>query len=298
MSSFSEEYRHDRQARSLKQVEQGGLPLDAEWRLNRLRENNHLFTGNLSVSELALCVSSGIRPLGQVMGASTYKVGWQFVVPNRSQELPVQTQAHSHARVLAIGRLQQEAKLIGADGVIGVRLERKFNESSPTILEYHAFGTAVRMDGPNRWQTPFIAAITVQELWSLRRAGHFPVGFVFGGCVFYHVASITTQYLQGTLTGARNGYTRNIELTEYSQAVYVARRKAMGLVEFEAQALGADGVVGVTVEHKVETREVEMEVNEIKQRRRDLIVHFTAFGTAIMPVGDTPYAVDYMVSLD
>jgi uncharacterized protein YbjQ (UPF0145 family) len=299
MSSFSEEYRKDREDRSRKQIEAGGLPLDAEWRLKRLNDNPRLFTGNLSVNELALSVSVGIQPLGQVLGASTYKVGWQYVVPYYSQELTVLTEAHAAARFLAISRMRQEAVLIGADGVVGVRLERRMSENQPGLLDYHAFGTAVRLDGPERWKNPFIAAVTVQEMWALLRSGHFPIGFVFGGCVYYQVAGVSTQWIQrsntpwspgGYMTGPGPGW-RNVEMTEYSQAVYHARRRAMEKIEYEANTIGADGVVGMQVETSLEFKEVE--VNEV--HRRDAIVHFMAYGTAIMPIGEMPAGVEYVV---
>ena len=47
----------------------------------------------------------------------------------------------------------------------------------------------------------------------------------------------------------------------------------------EAAREGADGVVGVTVEPDIRTYEVELQND---QRRRDLIVSFTALGTAIV----------------
>lgn len=296
--AFSDEYKRDRRERSLKQIEAGGLPLDAEWRLNRLRDERKLFTSNLSVNELALSVSAGIHPLGQVMGASTYHVGWQFTkgfnTPMMSQQLPVLTQAMSRARSLAVGRLQLEARLLGADGVVGVRVDKRMRENQKDLIEYIAIGTAVRLDGPDRWTTPFVSAMSVQELWALMRAGHFPIGLVFGGCVYYHVATFSNQMIMQTNRGIG---ARNIELTDYSSAVSAARHIAMGNADFEARALDADGIVGVTVDNHLETVEVEMEINEVKIRRRDLIVHFNVVGSAIIPAPQAPYAVDYTVDL-
>src|SRR3569833_1148935 len=247
--AFSDDYKKDRRDRSLKQVEAGGIPLDAEWRLKRLNENRRFFTSNLTVNELALSVSVGIHPLGQVMGASTYHVGWQSTkgwnTPMVSGQLKVPTQALYQARNLAIGRLQQEAKLLGADGVIGVRVDRHRREDKKDILEYMAIGTAVRLDGPDRWSNPFISAMSVQELWSLLRAGHFPVGMVFGASVYYHVASFANQM---AMQRNRGFMSRNVELSDYSGAISIARQFAMGQIEFEATSIGADGVVGVTVD--------------------------------------------------
>ena len=297
--AFSDDYKKDRRDRSLKQVEAGGIPLDAEWRLKRLNENRRFFTSNLTVNELALSVSVGIHPLGQVMGASTYHVGWQSTkgwnTPMVSGQLKVPTQALYQARNLAIGRLQQEAKLLGADGVIGVRVDRHRREDKKDILEYMAIGTAVRLDGPDRWSNPFISAMSVQELWSLLRAGHFPVGMVFGASVYYHVAAFANQM---AMQRNRGFMSRNVELSDYSGAISIARQFAMGQIEFEATSIGADGVVGVTVDNHIRDVDVDLEVAEQKIKRRDLIVTFTAQGTAIMPVSDKPFAIDYTMFLD
>jgi len=297
--SFSDDYKKDRRARSLKQVEAGGIPLDAEWRLNRLRQNRKLFTSNLSVNELTLSVSVGIHPMGQVMGASTYHVGWQnlkgYNTPMVSGQLRVPTQALYNARHLAIGRLQIAAKLLGADGVVGVTIDRRLREDQRDILEYMAIGTAVRLDGPERWSTPFVSAMSMQELWSLLRAGHFPIGMVFGTSVYYHVATFANQMAMRTNRGFMS---RNMEFSDYSGAISIARQFAMGQVEFEASSIGADGVVGVTIDNHIRDVDVDIEVAEQKIQRRDLIVTFTAQGSAIMPVAEAPYAIDYSMFLD
>jgi uncharacterized protein YbjQ (UPF0145 family) len=292
MSSFSDDYRRERMRRSREQVEKGGLPVDAEWRLNHLRENRKLFTSNLSVAELALCVASGIKPLGQVMGASTYKVGWRGRLPIVSQVMTTLTNAHNEARRLAVGRLQKEAALLGADGVIGVRLRKDVTGVLKNRLEYVAIGTAVRLAGPQRWKTPFVAPVSVQEVSELLRAGHFPIGLVAGGCVYYHAANFKNQWATGMAPGSPRR-TKSAELTDYARAFNAALEKAMGMVRFEAEALGADGVIGIAIEKSFETREVEMEVAEAKVKRRDLIVHVTASGTAIMPCAAMPFSARY-----
>src|SRR5579862_3600099 len=112
-----------RREASQRSLEAGGLPLNA---IDRLREQasrqgtpQHFFTSDLSVNEMALIGQAGYAPLGQVMGSSVYHIGWQWL-PNwsgSSGELDVMTQAFYHARHLALGRLQQEATLLGATGV-------------------------------------------------------------------------------------------------------------------------------------------------------------------------------------
>ena len=85
----------------------------------------------------------------------------------------------------------------------------------------------------------------------------------------------------------------NMELTDYTQAVYIARHAAMSRLSDEAARVTAEGVVGVTIEDYIRTYEVEIN----KQPRRDLLVEFTALGTAIVASGTDTLAIDYALPL-
>ena len=270
----------------------GGLPMGAEIRLNDLRQNGKFFTSNLTINELALAATEGVRPLGQVMGSTIYHVGWQFTPLYQSTELTALSHAQYHARLLAISRLQQEARLLGAHGVIGVRLERQAYSWGENLLEFAARGTAVALPGMAVPEHPFVCALSGQEFYALRRGGFFPVGFAFGTCTYYHVASYANQWTtQGGMFGG--GSLQNMELTDYTQAVYTARDRAMTQMSHEAARVSAEGVVGVTVEKNIRTYEVEIN----KTPRRDLIVEFTALGTAIAAVGTDTLMINYALPL-
>ena len=79
-----------------------------------------------------------------------------------------------------------------------------------------------------------------QELWTLVQHGWIPRGLVLGLCV-YHVAHLSFRQ---TLQTAG----QNTELGVYTEAVYDAREIAMARMQYEAQVLAADGVVGVNVQ--------------------------------------------------
>ena len=265
----------------------GGLPLGAELRLTEIRKNGHFFTSNLSINELALTASEGLRPLGQVMGSTVYHVGWQYTPMYASQELTTISQAQSHARHLAISRLQQEARLLGASGVIGVRLERKSYDWGANLIEFAASGTAVALPDRPAPKDPFVCALSGQEFYALRRGGFFPVGFAFGTCIHYHVATRSNQWASQSWN--------NVELIDYSKAISSTRRTAMNRLSTEAAHVKAEGVVGVTIEKYITSSEVED--NNSGQTRRDLIVEFTALGTAIVPDGPDTLAIDYGLPL-
>src|SRR5580704_15906615 len=102
-----------------------GLPEAAKERLQRMRGSGStptLFTSDLSINEFLLVREAGFDPLGLVMGSSIYHIGWQMRKFFQNQELDVLTQAMYEARELAMTRMEEEADLLGADGIVGVRL--------------------------------------------------------------------------------------------------------------------------------------------------------------------------------
>lgn len=278
-----DEAEKQRAAASLRAVEAGGLPLNAVDRLQEIA-GKPFFTSNFSVSELVLTRECGFKPVGQVMGSSVYNIGWQWTPASSgswypsSQELEVVTAAHYKARHLALNRLRQEAALLGADGVVGVRLDMGRFEQEAGMLEFVAIGTAVRRtDAPPTQGQPFLSDLSGQDHWALREAGYRPVGFCLGNCTWYQVASYHTQ--QAQVGGFFGGSWQNQELLDYTQAVYTARELAMQRMSHEARDVKAEGIVGVTLSPHIEQRHVEQ--GENRPSRRDLIVSFTAIGTAI-----------------
>ena len=86
----------------------------------------------------------------------------------------------------------------------------------------------------------------------------------------------TRQITQGGWSGSW----QNQELTEYTEALYQARKLAMERMEGEARAVAAEGVVGVEVEIKAEPHHVEQ---NNQPTWVGMLYHFTAIGTAIAP---------------
>jgi uncharacterized protein YbjQ (UPF0145 family) len=69
----------DEHSEALARIEAGGIPAEAEARLNALGRGESLFTSGLSVNEFALLGRMGPQPLAQVMGASVVRTGWQYL---------------------------------------------------------------------------------------------------------------------------------------------------------------------------------------------------------------------------
>src|SRR3569833_822677 len=125
-----------------------GVPEDALRRLAEMRpgQRTTLFTSDLSVNEFLLVREAGFRPLGLVLGSSIYHVGFQMGRWSRNQELETLSQAMYHARELAMTRMEAEADVLGADGIVAVRLDIEFKEFGSDLAEFIAVGTAVKAD--------------------------------------------------------------------------------------------------------------------------------------------------------
>jgi uncharacterized protein YbjQ (UPF0145 family) len=89
-----------------------------------------------------------------VMGVCVYHVAHRTlgnILSNLGQntELPQFTQALYDARELAMARMQKEAEVLSAEGIVGVRLDQKNHSWGPHTTEFFAIGTAVRPIRPD-----------------------------------------------------------------------------------------------------------------------------------------------------
>jgi uncharacterized protein YbjQ (UPF0145 family) len=268
------------QAASLAALAGGGLPLQAQQRLAEMSAGG-LFTSDLSVSEFALVHSIGLRPLAQVMGSSIYHVGWQQS-PGRwggwqpggvSQELTTLSEAWNAARERAFGRLAQEAKALGAHAVVGVELTTGRHDWAAGAIEYIAVGTAVRIEGAEPVAEPTLTDLSGQDYWKLRQAGYEPLGVVGASSVYY----IVSGWQQSRIQQGMFSSWANQELPDFTQGVYDVREATLGRVSEAARRQGAAGMVGVSIVHSVEEREVDIGGT----RRTDLIVTMHVLGTSI-----------------
>ncbi len=149
------------------------LPKDAAHRLEELEHG--LFTSDLSVNEFLLVKEAGFHPLGFVMGSSIYHIGLQTRKWGESQELTKLTEAMYTARELAMNRMEEEAEELGADGVVGVRLDVNYYEWGNDSAEFIAFGTAVKAEDGNSYRNaqgkPFTSDLSGQDFWTLMQTG-------------------------------------------------------------------------------------------------------------------------------
>jgi uncharacterized protein YbjQ (UPF0145 family) len=253
-------------------VQDPGQVVMSQYAVQRLRElrgddgKGRLFTSDLSVGEFVVIKNAGFDPLGLVIGSSIFHVGYQATAWSQNMEMEVLSQAMYAARELAMDRMEDEAAALGADGIVGVRLEVGHYDFAESVLEFMAVGTAVHArDGKNHKTAqgkPFTSDLSGQDFALLLSSGHAPVGMVMGSCV-YHVAHMSMRQAWKTMS-------QNVELVNFTQALYDAREIAMERMQAEAKALGAEGIVGVTVKEQCHTWEPH-------------VIEYFAVGTAVVP---------------
>ncbi|MFO0759585.1 MAG: heavy metal-binding domain-containing protein [Byssovorax sp.] len=341
------------------QAPPGGAPLPADLpqhareRLLEMRSKK-LFTSDLSVNEFLLVKQAGFDPLGLVMGSSIYQIAPTIpqVPPGQpGMELYDMTRALYHARDLAMNRMEEEAEVLGADGIIGVRIVVNLNNDPQRMAwnqykawqrwalqngyprqavnlglnwaatyqqvawsqwmafctrngwplqpapwarpltkatyalgqntaEFLAIGTAIRHREGEHYRNlrgkPFQSDLTGQEFWTLIRAGYRPVGFVMGNCVYY----VPPALLQARAS-------QSMELSAYTHALYDARELAIERLQYEAEALGATGIVGVTVseqEHSFRTGFSNLANAGNAALQTGELIELFVIGTAVVPM--------------
>jgi uncharacterized protein YbjQ (UPF0145 family) len=262
------------------------VPKVASDRLEAL-DSDGMFSSTLSATEFALLTDLGPQMLAQVMGASVYQVGWQYLQSDAQwgssdfhARLDLVNQAWDNARRLAFGRLLAQAQSVGADAVVGVTLRRGEHDWARHSVDFVDNGTAIRLPDDARTGSnwPVLSDLSVQDYWKLASRGWIPAGLLAATAVFFVSQGFSTRF------GRRTSFFRNQELTAFSNGFGAARRAVVEDLLPQARAAGADGVVGVTLDYKLERRKISVMCT---QRQPSGL----SFGTILTMGGDAPIQV-------
>jgi uncharacterized protein YbjQ (UPF0145 family) len=160
-------------------------------------------------------------------------------------ELPTLTAAWNLARRQARDRLTEEARAVGADAVVGVRLTRSEHDFGRGTIDFVITGTAIRTPGSTGTTAPTLTDISVQDYWKLTTAGHEPVGLLAATTVVFASPSLSTRGVRARTPG------RNRELNELGSAFQLARDAVRTRLIGQVMDERADGAIGVTFEHSI-----------------------------------------------
>ncbi len=225
-------------------------------------------TSDLSVDEALLLHAAGWEPLDLVCGVAVVSVPigvWNW----GRGSISLASDAHDAAVDQAARQLRGECSKVHGHGVVGVRIEVSVRTHH---IDVELVGTAVRpTDGKDSrgadaaQAMPFVSDLSARDFTLLQRAGWMPVGLAFGACFVY-----APRRTAGT---AMKQSTQNVELTNYTEAMYSARASAMEKMQRSALQVGGEGVV-------------EVRVTEGPMSFARHAVGFTAWGTAVRLVAE------------
>lgn len=156
------------------------------------------------------------------------------------------------ARQRALSRLSQQARLLEADGVLGVGERRRVRDGDPAIAEMVFTGTAVRIKqaDPAWRKAPVLGLVSPQEFCVLRRSG-VQIAGIAGS---YASVEVTTSWDTRRATSRWRWRSASQQLDALTTGVYEARRLAVDRLRSDATALACDGVIGVDLANALETR--------------------------------------------
>jgi len=280
--------RVEREAASIRELDAGRLPLQAQERLATIT-GDHAFTSDLTVSEHHVVRSVGFVPVGQVLGCSVYRIGYSgtwdcgfrgastwggsmggygYGMEARATEATPLRRALMEAKAMAVRRLELEATALGADGVVAVRFSERHVQ--PYTTEFEAIGTAVRSTGQTHLRRPFTSDLSGQDFALLIRAGWAPTALVFG-------AGIVVRHDDYATRAATRSWS-NTEIAGYTELLHESRAMARHHLARDAAATGGQGLV--LQASKTGVGEHECRVSD----GRDHIAQTHLVGTAVVRV--------------
>ncbi|HUC59216.1 MAG TPA: heavy metal-binding domain-containing protein [Streptosporangiaceae bacterium] len=235
------------------------LPPAAQARISEIKASG-TWSSALSTAEFAAIRSVGFEPVGQVLGAAVYFIGWPGddecpTYGSRSEAYPGRqnravytvvsgsgsaaasgplVNALYEARRRALGRMSAECAALGGQGIVGVSLVR--GDFPGGGYEFRAIGTAVRAKGNIRLPAPFTSDLSGQEFAQLIMSGWVPVSLVLG-------ISIGVRHDDWFTRGQVSTAKWNTEVSGYTELVNRTRQDARNELMLDVSRVNALGVV-------------------------------------------------------
>ncbi len=274
--SIEREWMREQQQRAQETIhalENRQLPPHVRQRISEQRRRELPWTSNLSVPEWLLTARYKFRPLGMVMGSCFSHIGISKADLRGSWgsgEFTIISRVIRDSRTKALERMALEAKELGANAVVGVRVDSRTPGYFGHDTEFTAFGTAIAVDGLKPANEPLLCTVSAQELAKLLAQGTVPLNLALGVSAYYQYTDWRDKMRESSWF--------NQELPTMTDAVYTARYNAMSDMLRDAGQVGGTGVLAHDTKMKV--YEVEVERGE-GDDRTDHILEVVSTGTIV-----------------
>ena len=198
------------------------------------------FSTSADGQELFAQEDAGYQPKKFVFGNVAYSIGIASGILGTLKtlargEVREFSDIFNKTRNLALDRVVADAKASGANSVVGI--ETTILRIGPTGLqEMLMIGTA--SSNPKLPAGDITTSdLTCQEMWNLNAMGYAPMKLLLG----------TSVYSLGIIGGFTSFFKSFVkgEIPELSKLIYDAREESLGIINAEADKIGADEVVGV-----------------------------------------------------
>lgn len=203
------------------------------------------FTTAADGQELYCQWDAGYTPMSFVFGNVAYSIGVSRGITGAFRQLAKgevkqYSDIFNTTRNLSLDRMTTEAKTKGANSVVGVRTSI-LPIGVSGVQEMVMIGTASRHEAIDAIAQSVggvtTSDLTAEETWNVAKMGYAPLKLVLG----------TSVYSLGLAGGIKSAL-RNLikgEIKEMTELIYGARESSLQKVREQAQAIGADDVLGI-----------------------------------------------------
>ena len=208
------------------------------------RDDSHagdFFSSAGNAQELYCHMDAGYQPVQHAFGNISYMMGigggmLGSLKAMARGEIKEYSDVFNATRHKALDRIVAQAKSCTANAVLGIRTKIMFWHGTHEML---MTGTAARNGAlpATADSIPVTSDLTGEELWAMTSLGYAPVKLLIS-------ASIYSLGVVGGLKSAFKSFTKG-EINDLTTLIHDAREIAIDRLKKDADALGADEVVGV-----------------------------------------------------
>ncbi len=223
------------------------------------------FSSAGDAQELYCHMDAGYQPIQHAFGNISYMMGigggmMGSIKAMARGEIKEYSDIFNATRHAALARIVAQAKSCNANAVVGIRTKIMIWHGTHEML---MTGTAARNNALSiGGADPVTSDLTGEELWAMTALGYAPVKLLIS-------ASIYSLGMAGGFISALKSFTKG-EINELTTLIHDAREVAIARLKSDADALGANEVVGV------KTYIAQLSTH---------LVEFLAIGTAVKKTG-------------
>lgn len=200
------------------------------------------FSSACTGQELYCHVDAGYAPRHFAMGNVVYALGvgrglLGAIRQIARGEVKEYSDIYNRTRHLALERIEQDAQKHGSNAVVDI--QTKILPFGPGVYEMLMVGTGSHNPVLGNPDVPVTSELSGEELWNLTSMGYAPLKLVLASSVYsLGIVGGIASWFRSLMRGEVNVVTR---------LIYEARENCLSLVHRDAEACGADEVIGIKV---------------------------------------------------